>query len=218
MGQAGYPLGPPVFNVRCRNPNRPETGPTPGSGSCRSGVSCGGKRDFDLLDAPGGVRESLPNVLFFDVWVRCQDFRVGVARSNEPNKGPTVTRIPRTQGLPPITSGSRVIRSSPISTPFLFYRTRSAPLLRSEEDPWRSFLGWDCGPHGFGSAGRAFHSQLKLKVFGRSISDDPRTYRPQCHQPGKTGRSRMADNRAGFGWWGLAHCLPGGAALSFAPR
>src|ERR1035441_10634812 len=98
-----------------RNPNRPGTGPTTGSSSCRSGVSCRGKWNFDLLDTPGGVGEGLSNIFFFKVGVCGQNFRVGWPEATSPTIAPTVTRIPRTQGLPPITSGFRVILSSPIS-------------------------------------------------------------------------------------------------------
>src|ERR1039457_7521099 len=82
-----------------RNPNRPGTGPTTGSSSCRSGVSCRGKWNFDLLDAPGGVGESLPNILFFKVGICGQNFRIGVARSNQPDNSSNGDSHPAHAGL-----------------------------------------------------------------------------------------------------------------------
>ena len=81
-----------------------------------------GKWHFDFFDTPRRVSKRLPNIFFLQVRISGQNISVSVAGGNEPTIVPTVTRMPRRHGLPPITSGFRVIRSRSMSCTIEFYR------------------------------------------------------------------------------------------------
>ena len=68
--------------------------------------------NFDFLCSPRGVGQGLGDVLGLKVGVSLRiSFRVRPAAMS-PTTVPTVTRMPRMHGFPPITRGSRVIRVS----------------------------------------------------------------------------------------------------------
>ena len=81
-------------------------------GTCPRAASRLSQRNFDFFSSPRGIGQSLGDVRSLQVGIVAQiSSRVRPAVTS-PTIVPTVTRIPRMHGLPPITVASRVMRVS----------------------------------------------------------------------------------------------------------
>jgi hypothetical protein len=65
-----------------------------------------GAAELRLLCPPGGVGQGLSDVLGFQVGILAKNLVPRAPSSDEADVVPTVTRMPRMQGFPPITLGS----------------------------------------------------------------------------------------------------------------
>ena len=68
------------------------------------------QEDFDFLGPPSRVGQRLRDILSLQVGILAENFFPRLPGGDEPTTVPTVTRMPRMQGFPPITAGSRVTR------------------------------------------------------------------------------------------------------------
>jgi hypothetical protein len=71
-----------------------------------------GQRRFNLLGAPGDIRQSLSHVFFFQVGVNLQNFRSGMSGRYESNYCADSHAQATEARFAPITCGSNVIRVS----------------------------------------------------------------------------------------------------------